>query len=125
MGETNRNQRTADGEACLISAEQIQRKLMAIRRKVDRLQDLTVGPNNPLPVDAFCRISTYGRSSDYQKIVFANEIAKLWKKLTGRPSAKGPDSNFGQFVVACWKSGFVDVDVNSSFKRILRDHIGS
>lgn len=257
MGETNRNQRTAEGEDCLIAAEQIQRKLMAICRKVEQLQDPSVAPNNPLPVDVFlaemvkrvnapriifqpkrlnnllwtenvtayvyagietafvkagripgskraghkvkleklkawveeqeadphrtvheffvqetallfaagileerrrdriavlvsiqscaptemldltqlaewidedltdCRISTNGRSSDYQKIAFANEIANLWEKLTGRPSAKGPNSNFGQFVVACWKSGFVGVNVNSSFKRVLRHHIGS
>ncbi|MGR3635008.1 MAG: hypothetical protein ACU0BK_03685 [Shimia sp.] len=256
MSETNRNQRTADGEDCLISAEQIQRKLMAICRKIDQLQDPAAGPDNPLPIDIFLaemvkrvnapriifqpkrlndllwtesvtayvysgierafvkagrlpgskraghkteleklkawvlrqtknpylkvpkffvqktallfaagileerrpdrievlmsiqrcsptemsdltqltewidedltdrRLSAKGRSSDYQKIVFANEIAKLWKKLTGRPTAKKPDSNFGQFVVACWKSGFVDVEVNSSFKRILRHHIG-
>lgn len=256
MTETNRIKRPADGEDCLIAAEQIQRKLMAICRKVERLQDPKVGPNNPLPVDAFLaemvtrvnapriifqpkrlkdllwtesmnayvyagiesafvkagrlpgsnraghnaelkklkawamrqakhpqlavpkffvqksallfaagilkerrrdrigilmniqdhsptkrsdltqlvkwidedladsRLSAKGRSSDYQKIVFAKKIAELWTKLTGRPAAKGPNTNFGRFVVACWESGFVEVEVNSCFKRILRDHIG-
>lgn len=254
MGETKSNQRTANGEDCLIAAEQIQRKLMAICRKVERLQDPAVGPDNPLPVDDFLtamkrrvnaprielepkrlnnhlwtesvtayvyagiekafvkagrlpgsnraghkaeledlrawveeqeqapsrkvpeffvqkaallfadgilgerrrdridvlmrinyctptgtsdltqlkdwisedlahsKITKKGRSTDYQKIAFAVEISKLWFDLTGRPIAKGPQTNFARFVVACWESGFVGVDVNSSFKRILRDH---
>lgn len=69
------------------------------------------------------RINIKGRSQDYQKIAFAKEIAKLWKELTGRNPTKGPNTNFAKFLTACWKSGFVDSEVNSSFKRILRDHI--
>lgn len=69
------------------------------------------------------RINVKGRSQDYQKIAFANEIAKLWKELTGRDPTKGPNTNFAKFLTACWESGFVDLKVNSNFKRILRDHI--
>lgn len=69
------------------------------------------------------RISAKGRSPDFQKIEFANEIAKLWKKLTGKPVTKGPHTNFAKFLTACWESGFVGMEVNPSFKRILRDHM--
>jgi hypothetical protein len=249
------SRKDAEGEDCLIAAEQIQRKLMAIKRKVEREQDATVGPNNPLPVDVFLdamvkrvnapriifqpkrlndllwteslpayvyacierafvkagllpggkraghkaelqklkrwvqrqkknpdrkvpnhfventvrlfapgilkdrrserlsllwkireraptkltdlnqldawidedlsssHLSSKGRSKNQQKIAFANEIAKLWQRLTGQPAAKGPNTNFGRFVVACWESGFVEMEVNSNFKRTLRDHV--
>lgn len=243
-------------EACLIAAEQIQRKLMAIRRKIDKTGNPNAKPNNPLPVDHFpekmaqkksaprvilkprkfgkhlytasitayvyaeieaafvragglsggnragylgmlrkllkwigdqekrpdravpkwfiqrtsllfrqgiledsrkrrieviMQIGTYtptkrddlamlkswveddladvrltrqGRPPDYQKIIFAAEIANLWKRLTGRPISKGPETNFARFLVACWESGFTDTKMNSNFKRILRHHIG-
>lgn len=254
MGEPS--QKSADREACLITAEQVQRKLMALRRKINRLQDSSVGPNNPLPVDVFlrgmsatknaprivftprrlgdhlwtesilayvyagieraffaagrmpggnraghvnelnklrtwverqekrptlrmpkfftqktallfsmgileerrrdrievisniehfsptrtadlaqlktwidedledCRLKKKGRPDDYQKIAFAAEIVNLWNILTERPISRGPETNFAQFVVACWKSGFLEVEVNSNFKRTIRDHIG-
>ncbi len=243
------------GEACLIAAEQVQRKLMALARKIDRLRDPSVGPDNPLPVDAFLtemvkrkhaprvvfqprrlkdrlwtesliayvyagiekafvragmlpgsnrsgharelrrlltwvrnqerqperrvpkffaektallfskgileerrreriavihrirlcspsvksdlaqlkkwieedledgRLRGKGRPADYQKIVFAVEIANLWNELTGKPITRGPETNFARFLVACWNSGFYGMNVNSSFKRTIRDHI--
>ena len=40
-----------------------------------------------------------------------------------RPISRGPETNFAKFVVACWDSGFVGVDVNSNFKRTIRHHI--
>lgn len=67
-----------------------------------------------------------GRPADYQKIVFAVEIANRWNVLTGRPMAKGPDTYFAQFLTECWRSGFVGFvgsDFNSNFKRTIRDHI--
>lgn len=244
-----------NGEACLIAAEQVQRKLLALARKIDRLQDPSVAPNNPLPVDDFLsgmvkrenapriifsprrlkdkiwtesttayvyagieaaferagrlpggnrsghvrelrnlktwienqekdpsravpkyfvqntallfskgileerrkdrievisdighfspsrrsdlaqlkkwldedladsRLRKKGRPTDYQKIVFAAEIAGLWNALTGQLVSKGPETNFARFLVACWKSGFVGMEVNSSFKRVIRHHI--
>lgn len=69
------------------------------------------------------RLRTKGRPVDYQKIVFAAEVANLWNVLTGRAITKGPKTLFSEFLVACWNSGFVDTDVNSSFKRVLRHHI--
>ncbi len=245
---------TADAEACLIAAEQVQRKLMAIRRKIVRLNDPSVRPNNPLPVDDFLdgmvrrksaprivfkptrlggyiwtesvkayvyagierafvkagrlpggnrsghakklaklrswaeqqekaasrlvpkhfvsrtallfadgiledrrrvridvvsrighseitdmadlaqlkiwidedladsRLCRGGRSLEYQKITFAAEIANLWNSLTGEGITKKEDGNFVRFVTACWDSGFVGIDVNSSFKRTICDH---
>lgn len=70
------------------------------------------------------RMQKKGRSDGYQKITFAAEIANLWNTLTSEPVTKKPDGNFGQFVVACWKSGFEDLNVNSSFRRTIREHIG-
>ena len=70
------------------------------------------------------RLRRKGRPTDCQKIVFAAEIANLWNALTGRPITKGPETNFAQFVAAAWKSGFVGMDVNFSFKRVIRHHIG-
>ncbi len=69
------------------------------------------------------RLRKKGRSDDYHKITFAAEIANLWNTLTGEPVTKKPDGNFGQFVVACWKSGFEDFNVNSNFRRTIREHI--
>ena len=69
------------------------------------------------------RLDRKGRPVDYQKIVFAVEIANLWNVLTCRPITKGPETNFAQFLVACWRSGFDGADVNDNFKRILRYHI--
>ncbi|MEQ9568158.1 MAG: hypothetical protein RLN85_20505, partial [Pseudomonadales bacterium] len=69
------------------------------------------------------RLRSKGRPTDYQKIVFAAEMANLWNDLTGKPISKGPETNFAKFVVACWDSGFVGVDMNSNFKRTIRHHI--
>lgn len=253
MGRAGQEDVKAD--ACLIAAEQVQRKLMALAHKIDRMNDSSVSPNNPLPVDVFLgdmgtrrnaprivfeprrlrdklwtesvtayiyagieraftkaglipgdnrsgyacklrelrvwveeqernlerkvprhfaqktallfskgileerrrdrigiisdighqipprrtdlaqlktwvdedldddRLRKKGRPTDYQKIAFAVEIANLWNTLTGKPISKGPETNFAQFVVACWNSGFVEVDVNSNFKRTIRHHI--
>lgn len=69
------------------------------------------------------RLRKKGRSAAYQKIAFAAEIANLWNTLTGKPITKGPKTNFGQFVVACWYSGFVGEDVGADFRRAIRHHI--
>jgi hypothetical protein len=71
------------------------------------------------------RLRRKGRPTGYQKIVFAAEIANLWNTLTGNPISKGPETNFAKFVVACWQSGFGDTNVNSDFKRTIRDHIAA
>lgn len=72
---------------------------------------------------AACELAKKGRPADYQKIMFAAEIANLWNSLTGRPLSRGPETNFAQFLLACWKSGAVKRQLETSFKITLRDHI--
>lgn len=66
MGKAN--QKTVDCEACLIAAEQVQRKLMAIRRKVIAESDPGVRPNNPLPVDCF--LDEMARRKNTPNVIF-------------------------------------------------------
>lgn len=68
------------------------------------------------------RLNVVGRSANYQKITFANELVQVWERLTGQSASFGPNTNYARFVTECWKSGFLDLDVNTSFKRVFENH---
>lgn len=68
------------------------------------------------------RLKVVGRSANYQKITFAKELVEVWEELTGQSASFGLHSNFARFVIESWKSGFVGLDVNTSFKRVFENH---
>lgn len=69
------------------------------------------------------RLESSGRPSEYQRIIFAAEIANLWNRLTGEKITRGPKTFFAQFLLACWESGFLNEQERVSFKRIIRHNI--
>lgn len=69
------------------------------------------------------RLKKKGRPPDYQKVIFAVEMANLWGQLTGQRISTNPDTCFERFLVACWQSGLAEMNANSSFKRVLLHRI--
>lgn len=69
------------------------------------------------------RLKRSGRPREYQRIIFAAEIANLWNRLTGKKVTRGPKAFFAQFLAACWESGFPNEQERVSFKRIIRHNI--
>lgn len=69
---------------------------------------------------ALGQLAGIGRPTNIQKETFAQQIADLWLKLTGKRAVRKVDSPFGRFLIAAWQSGFKTKYVDDDFERALK-----